>query len=396
MCGIAGFSLVEGSKVNSRALANALLTEIESRGTDASGWAYTTREGKEGMFKAAVPGSQLSLKGMPRKADTVILHSRFATQGHQSNNNNNHPLKSPNGTVRLVHNGVIANDFELKHMLTGTFPEVDSSVIPAMIEEYTVEGLSLVAGYAALAWLDSSTGNTLHLARPDTSPVNIARLLDGSIVFASTEALLARSLKLAGLQWIGQYPSTFAELDDGDYIQVTNGQIEQQEAVGWFDDYRYTWSPAMAASQSGTWTPASEENEYFDAAGNWIGDSADDWNAYNSGVHSSMALTSGTGATKDAKFYIMDHDRDYVDFDTLANLVDYLIFSGNQVPEALTADKDIAWINAVLDVGEVTEDGSLNSWVLNPEQIDAYDIAIDGGLQFVTDGAQILRNVLTS
>jgi hypothetical protein len=409
MCGLAGFSLTKGSKVNSRELAHALLTQIESRGTDAAGWAYTTREGRDDMFKRATPGSQLSLKGMPRRADSVILHTRMATQGHQSNNENNHPLSSPNGTIRLVHNGVIANDWELKGMLTGDFPEVDSSVLPAMIEEYTVEGMSLVAGYAAIAWLDQTTNNTLHLARLDTSPVEIARLLDGSIVFASTEGLLARALKAAGLEWIGDYPNTFYSMAEGEYLQVTDGIITLQDNLGWFQDYDYRYNPAMAASQGGSvygTTPAQEDiYGYLDSSGVWHDWSEEDatwpdedeFNQYNRGVTSAMALSDGySGASKGGKFYIMDHDRDYVDFHSLRTLVEYLLIAGENAEMALTEDPDIAWVNAVLDVGTVSDDGSLVSWVLEPEILDNLMRYVEPDLGFVADGVQILRNVLVS
>jgi len=39
MCGIGGFSLVEGSRVNARKLSHALLSGLEKRGNQASGYA---------------------------------------------------------------------------------------------------------------------------------------------------------------------------------------------------------------------------------------------------------------------------------------------------------------------------------------------------------------------
>ena len=102
MCGIAAFQLAPGSKINARALAHALLSQIEWRGTDASGFAYATRDGRTGIYKDHVIGSQLKLKGMPKDADTVILHTRMATHGTHMDNDNNHPVSGPEDRIRLV------------------------------------------------------------------------------------------------------------------------------------------------------------------------------------------------------------------------------------------------------------------------------------------------------
>ena len=72
-------------------------------------------DGSTGFYKQPRPGSQLSLGELPRDARTVILHTRFATQGSTSDNRNNHPVISPEGNIALVHNGVISND----HLLRG-------------------------------------------------------------------------------------------------------------------------------------------------------------------------------------------------------------------------------------------------------------------------------------
>jgi len=259
MCAIWGFSLVEGSEVKSRVLANALASEGEIRGTDSSGWAFATRLGGSGIYKDHVKGVNLPMKGLPRKADAVIGHNRFATQGTHLDNSNNHPQVSPEGHITLTHNGHISNDWELRKILTNgsSLATVDTSVIPAVLEEFGTEGTGLLSGYAAVTWLDDRTGNTVHLARLDTSPVSIARLLDGSIVFASTDDILARALKRAGLKWVGSYPKTFMELSDGDYITITDGVVSMKDKLDWYDDYYYTgyssygWKSVANASQSG-------------------------------------------------------------------------------------------------------------------------------------------------
>ncbi len=401
MCSISGFSLVPGSRVNSRVLANALLTEGEVRGTDASGWAYTTREGKRGMFKKDVPGSQLSLKGMPRKADAVILHTRFATQGHQSVNENNHPQISPNGNIRLVHNGHIDNDKELREILSGghSLPTVDTSVIPAVIEEFGTDGTELIAGYAAVAWLDDRAGNTVHLSRLSISPVAIARLLDGSIVFASTEKILASALMRSGIQWVGMWPHTFMELDDGDFWTITDGVIESQENLGWYEDYRYTWSGSRGFAGAKSTMSSVEDDlpSMWPSEGGYYVLDDDGVYKFHEGEmpdnDTPIALGS-TGPSRRSGFYTCDHDGDFVEFTGITGLVQYLLWVGNNSEQVLTSDKDLSWVNAVLDLGEIRDDGELVSWVANPTEIEPFDAADPDGLQFVIDGVAILQNVM--
>ncbi len=227
--------MAPNSKINARELANALLSEGEVRGTHASGYSYVTRDGKTGTFKAPITGSQLELKGLPRKADSVIMHTRFATHGPASENVNNHPLKSVDERITLVHNGVLFNHDSVRAMLTNgsQLPEVDSSVAPEMLSEYGTDGFSVIGGDAAFAWFDTQTGNTIHLSRLNHSPVSIARLEDGSFVFASTDGILAKALKRLGLRWFGHYPKPFIELQDGDYLTIQDAKAQQHEDLDW-------------------------------------------------------------------------------------------------------------------------------------------------------------------
>lgn len=112
-----------------------------------------------------------------------------------------------------------------------------------------------------MTWLDSRSGNTIHLSRLDSSPVAIARLTDGSVVFASTEGILARALIKADLKWIGSWPKTFFELKDGDYLTITDGKIEFQDNLGWDTTYRrkYRSVPTNKAVTAGGWGTASSQ-----------------------------------------------------------------------------------------------------------------------------------------
>ena len=203
MCGIGGFSLSTTSKINPRKLSNALLTEMDSRGNQASGYAYQSNN-SSGFYKKSVAGSKLNLKGMSRGAKVAILHTRYATHGSINNNANNHPVQSPDSSISLVHNGVIYNHNMVRGELPYKLPEVDSSVIPAMLENFDRDfnKFSMLDGDASVAWLDEDEQLTLRVARISHSPLCVAQTADGSFIFASTENILLSALKRAGIKAI--------------------------------------------------------------------------------------------------------------------------------------------------------------------------------------------------
>ena len=199
MCGIGGFSLSEKSKLNSRKLANTMLSLLEERGTQAAGAAWQSSS-STGYTKRDVRGSALNLRAMPRKTEAVVLHTRYATHGTIRNMANNHPVASPDGTTQLVHNGVIYNHEMLRAELPFELPEVDSSVIPAIMQKSGLSGLSKLDGDASIAWLSSNSVGTLYIARVDHSPMVVCQIKDGSFFFASTEVIMATFLKRMGLK----------------------------------------------------------------------------------------------------------------------------------------------------------------------------------------------------
>lgn len=228
ICGIAAFQVPDGVSINARQLAHSLLTMIETRGNHASGFAWVNEDGSSGFYKQPKAGSQLSLAELPRNAKTVILHTRYATQGDRRDNRNNHPVLSTDNTIALVHNGVISNDYQLTEELGITkeeHGEVDSLVIPSLIAQHGVTGLSKLRGYAAIAWLDAvRTGKQLHIAKLKSSPVAYTHLPNGTFVMASTPAILELALMTIEQPYGGVF-----ELSEQRYITVDNGIISSHE-----------------------------------------------------------------------------------------------------------------------------------------------------------------------
>jgi len=252
MCAILGVSFAPDSTINRRKLASSLLTFGEVRGKDASGFAFVTPDG-DGVFKKDVPGSKLFVGSLPQDSSAMILHTRAATHGSARDNDNNHPVLSPSGDIRLVHNGVIQNHNEIRELLGKvgkSLPDVDSSVIPALIEEFGLDASDQLAGYASAAWFDRETGDAIHLARFKQSTVSFAYLFDGSLAFASTPDILGRALNKAEIPWWGSYPSIFDSMDEGSYFQIMGGEIITESEVEWKARYSYS-GPDYSAQTSG-------------------------------------------------------------------------------------------------------------------------------------------------
>jgi len=231
MCGIAGFSISDADRqvIDSRKLAEALVLEIKVRGSHATGvvWSqFTTGESQPTIWYAKdnVPADRFikTLKHVPRRSRTVLLHTRYATQGSSADNHNNHPIILPG--VSLVHNGVIHNDDELiKELKADRVGLVDSEAMAWLVESSSDYGQTLgkAKGSAAIAWIKTNAPRTLHLARLETSPLCIAETVGGSLVFASTKPLLEAALKTMKLEtaWI-------REINEMTYLRIRAGKVE--------------------------------------------------------------------------------------------------------------------------------------------------------------------------
>lgn len=255
MCAIMGVSFAEGSTINRQKLLGHLLTEGQIRGSDASGYAFVRPDGTDDVYKKNVPGSRLYTGKMAKDATAMIIHTRASTHGPASDNDNNHPVLSPSGNLRLIHNGVIDNHTEIREMLGKAgkgLPEVDTAVLPAVIEILGLDATENLGGYASAAWFDRETDDTIHLARFKSSTVYFATLEDGSFAFASTAAILANALNKSGLYWYGSYPDPFDSMDSGDYYQLRGGELIAESEVEWNEMYfsKKDWSRQTSGGES--------------------------------------------------------------------------------------------------------------------------------------------------
>ena len=231
MCGIAGFSISEkdSTHIGCRVLTKHLLLQIEARGRDATGVAWVQNNtANDGVWfvKNDVPARDFvsQLSDIPTNTRSVICHTRYATQGDPSINENNHPIVA--GNIVGVHNGHIDNDDEIFELLAERgverIAQVDSEAIFQILanSDDPLEELGLLSGRAAIAWYDTDDDSVLHLARVSQSPLTVGVTHGGSTVFASTEHLLKRACFDAGVKL-----QTVFDVPESTYIYIVAGEI---------------------------------------------------------------------------------------------------------------------------------------------------------------------------
>ncbi|MEJ7809078.1 MAG: glutamine--fructose-6-phosphate transaminase (isomerizing) [Gemmatimonadaceae bacterium] len=157
MCGIVGYV---GSRVATPLLLEGL-KRLEYRGYDSAGVAVMNGRGVE-TRKAAGKIAELEavVTANPVHGTLGIAHTRWATHG-APNHMNAHPHVSCDGTIAVVHNGIIENATVLRHALEDaghTFSsETDTEVLAHLIEEY-FEGNLEEAVTAALRKVEGTYG----------------------------------------------------------------------------------------------------------------------------------------------------------------------------------------------------------------------------------------------
>jgi glutamine---fructose-6-phosphate transaminase (isomerizing) len=219
MCGIFGVICAGRGRVDAplaRDLALALLKHSETRGREAAGIAvHDGREiqvlkqgGSVSEFLASPKLHALLDRGLaqfgPGKTIAITGHSRLATNGTQSNVDNNQPVIT-HGSVAL-HNGIVVNDRELadRYPIIAPQSELDSEVLAGLLRTKldasndlvaaTREAFAEIQGSASIAMLFDNLG--IMLLATNTGSLFQLTADDGAVVaFASERFILQRVLE---------------------------------------------------------------------------------------------------------------------------------------------------------------------------------------------------------
>lgn len=191
-----------------------LAYEMESRGRDS--WGCTN--GRE-HIRHLGPVSKTWNESMPAWIDWPygIFHTRAASTGAVTIDNQ-HPFIIDRDGVRIVgiHNGIVSNYDALNKKYSRTF-DCDSPHIFMALAGFSPT--NEVCGYGNVAWYEVDLENhdttpELHFVRFNGDNLNIAALVSGEIVFASTP----ESIKKAAM-WAGGEVRTFYQVQgDREYI----------------------------------------------------------------------------------------------------------------------------------------------------------------------------------
>ena len=220
MCGIVGYV---GSKEAAPILLQGL-KRLEYRGYDSAGVALVN--GSDTVQVTKRPGKirelEQALRSAPIVATCGIAHTRWATHG-APNQPNAHPHTSTDGTIALVHNGIIENAEVLKaHLMQEGYifrSDTDTEVVVHLIDHLWVDGPLEDAVAAALREVDGAYGIAVISTR-DPGKIVVAR--NGSpllIGVGRNGEMLAGSDAAA----VVAHTRDVVYLDDGDYAVLEAG-----------------------------------------------------------------------------------------------------------------------------------------------------------------------------
>ena len=214
MCGIVGYV---GSREATPVLFEGL-KRLEYRGYDSAGVALLNGKG---VSVVKQPGKVRELeeviKVSPISATCGIAHTRWATHG-PPNQLNAHPQTSTDGTIALVHNGIIENANVIRGQLQDEgyafVSETDTEVVVKLIdllwrkdtllEDAVTAALRRVEGTYGIAVMSSRDSDKIVVAR-NGSPLLIGVGEEG-VVLCGSDAAAVISLT-----------RDVVYLDDGDY-----------------------------------------------------------------------------------------------------------------------------------------------------------------------------------
>lgn len=203
MCGIVGYI---GNKNGVEPVLDGL-EALEYRGYDSAGIACISNDGAA-LYKQVgeVKGVEAKFAAEGGKACKLVIgHTRWATHGTPTIANA-HPHQNSDGTIFVVHNGIIENYQEIRAKLQAEgykfVSQTDTEVIPHLIDFHFKNhhsfkvafeaALQELQGAYAIAAISTAEPNTLYAARL-SSPLVVGIGKDEFIVGSDPAAILAHT-----------------------------------------------------------------------------------------------------------------------------------------------------------------------------------------------------------
>jgi glucosamine 6-phosphate synthetase-like amidotransferase/phosphosugar isomerase protein len=299
MCGIGGVMVYP--KIDRTAdeltfikeLVTNIAKENQARGSHATGVAVFGKKGHD-VLKHNVSADELITyatywnfldNNINQDTYNILVHTRHATKGEPSNNDNNHPIVS--ATAIGVHNGWVNNDDELfaKENLY-RLAQVDSEVIFRLADkelgndmEHIKSVAEKLSGIYAVAYVKKHQPHILNWFR-SSNPTTFAYIPDLNItVYASVEKYVKDaiaeaniatyfetgfSISEADIQYFSPTYNTIMQFDVTENTPIQ--QLEQKPLIfedndSWYYGTTYGYSKYY---QGGTWY---DEDWYYDRSG---------------------------------------------------------------------------------------------------------------------------------
>jgi len=228
MCGIVGYV---GDQEASRVLIQSL-KRLEYRGYDSAGIAMVVNgEDDNRIYLRKSEGYIKKLESTvePHGSTIGISHTRWATHG-VPNEVNAHPHSSCDGTLAVVHNGIVDNHHSLREELQTKghvfLSQTDSEIIPHLIEEEYNGDLIDAVRKASGRLMGSFAFVVVHKDHPDMivavrekSPLVLGRGAREGFLASDVTALL-------------KYTNSFLFMEDGEMAVVTRDSIKVEKLDG--------------------------------------------------------------------------------------------------------------------------------------------------------------------
>ena len=240
MCGIIGYI---GNKPAYPILINGL-KRLEYRGYDSAGIALLQNDQLQIRKKQGkVSDLEDSINGEVFNSQIGIGHTRWATHGEPSDSNA-HPHQSNDGTLTIIHNGIIENYGAIKEDLGSkgyTFSsETDTEVFISFIEYIKKsENLSLddavrvaltrVVGAYAIVIMSTEHPNKLIAARKG-SPLVIGLGKEEFFIASDASPIIEHTNEVIYLN-----DEEIAIMEDGEYKIINTGDVPQTPHIHTLD-----------------------------------------------------------------------------------------------------------------------------------------------------------------